>query len=403
MATARERFIDICKFRRKNDPFFNSIDSWNATFDRWVSEGMPVKNLENKKELNHLLLGDQDQIEGIFPRGGLMGMERNNNPPWCVAIDPIFELETISETDDYVVRYDYDGTIVKRKKTHDDTIPEYLSFPVKDRKTWEEYKKRLDPFSSGRWPEDWDIMLEKWTQFYLKPGMEGKSWEERDFPLGMNLLSLYGNARNYMGVEGLSFAIFDDPLLVEDIIEHQAWLAYEMAKKVFSAGITLDWVWIWEDMCYKTGPLVSPEWVKRVMAPRYRKVVDLLLENNVSALIVDCDGKTDMLIDIWLDCGINAMYPFERMSGMDARAVRKRYGDNLIIFGNTEKLALAGSKSDIDYEVELIKDMIKESGFFVCADHEIPPNVSYENIVYFINRVRALSDYPETRRVIPSG
>ena len=30
----------------------------------------------------------QDQNKGIIPRGAIGGMGKNNNPPWCVAIDP---------------------------------------------------------------------------------------------------------------------------------------------------------------------------------------------------------------------------------------------------------------------------------------------------------------------------
>ncbi|GAH75413.1 unnamed protein product, partial [marine sediment metagenome] len=35
-------------------------------------------------------------------------------------------------------------------------MPMFLDWPVKDRATWKEYKKRLDPNTSGRWPTDWN-------------------------------------------------------------------------------------------------------------------------------------------------------------------------------------------------------------------------------------------------------
>lgn len=216
----------------------------------------------------------------------------------------------------------------------------------------------------------------------------------------MNLLGLYGNARNYMGLENISYAIYDDSKLIEEILDHQAWLALEMLKKVFADGIMLNWVWLWEDMCFNKGPLVSPKWVKDFMVPRYRKVIDLLLENGTDALILDCDGNIDELIGIWVDIGINATYPLECAAGMDARKLRKRFGNNLIIFGNVDKQALAGSKSEIDREVLKVKEMIASSGYFVNADHHIPPDVSYQNIVYFINEVRKLSAFEETKRTI---
>jgi uroporphyrinogen decarboxylase len=399
MATPLERFCGICKFERVDDPYFWSVDSWNEAFERWVSEGMPVKNLDNKKELNMFLLGRQDEIEAIFPKAAIGGMGKNNNPPWIVALDPYYELKVVEEADDYIVQYDYDGALVRRKRAFE-SIPEYLEYPVKDRATWKAYKKRLDPFSPGRWPEGWDRIKSKWLQFPIKPGMEDAGWEERDFPLGMNVLSLYGNIRNYMGVENLSYALYDNQRLVEDMLDHQAYIAYEMVKKVFERGITLNWVYIWEDMCFNKGPLVSPKWVREFMVPRYRKVVDLLLDNHVDALLLDSDGKIDELLDIWVDVGINAIYPLECAAGMDAREVRKKYGKNLIIFGNVDKRALAGSKADIDQEVDKVRELLSGSGYFVNVDHHIPPDVPYENLVYFINNVRALSAYKDTRRMI---
>jgi hypothetical protein len=35
------------------------------------------------------------------------------------------------------------------------------------------------------------------------------------------------------------------------------------------------------------------------------------------------------------------------------------------------------------------------------VDHHIPPDIPYRNIVYFLNELRKMSDYPETRRQIP--
>ena len=361
---------------------------------------MPVTDLSNMKQVNMHFLGRQDQKEAIRPKGAITGMGRNGNPPWVVAIEPMFELKVLADDGERITRVDYDGTIVQRRKGDDTTIPHYLEYPVKDRLTWNEYKKRLDPFSPGRWPEGWDTMTDDKLGFPIREGQEGRHFGERDFPLGMNLLSLYGNPRNYMGVKNLSLAIYDDTKLVDEMIEWQAYLAYEMANRVFEAGVTLEWVWLWEDMCCKTGSLVSPAFVRKHMVPRYRKVVDLLRENGVDAIIVDCDGNIDELLPIWLDCGINAIYPLECASGMDARCLRKRFGDILILIGNVDKRALARGEREIDVELEKVEALLEFGGYFPSVDHHIPPDVPYDNVKYFINEVRKLSHFEETSRTI---
>ncbi len=398
--TARERFLAICRFESENDPFFWGIDSWNETFRRWTGEGMPVKNLQNKKEVNHHLLGYQNQNETIWPNAAIRGMGPCNNPPWVPPLDPMFEVKVLQKEEEHIVKVDYDGAIVRVMKDDPEKMPQYLEYPVKDHASWEIYKKRLDPESSGRWPAGWDTITDKQIQWPIRDGQEGQSWEKRDFPLGMMALSLFGMPRNYMGLENISIAIYDNPSLVEEMIEWQCHVSCEMLQKVFAAGINLDWVWLWEDMCYNKGPLVSPAFVKRSMVPHYRKVVDLLLENGVAALILDSDGNTEELIPIWLDCGINAQYPFEIASNMDPVRLRKQYGKNLIIVGGVDKRNLALGKAEIDQEVEKVKYLVGESGYFVNCDHHIPPDVSYENIRYFLNQVHALHEDPHLRRKI---
>jgi len=202
--SSRERFRAICRFERTDDPWVLSVASWNETLDRWVAEGMPVSDLSNMRQTEDLLLGPHDRYAGISPVGAIFGMGKCNNPPWIVALDPLFERKTLEDDGTHIVYQDWDGTVVRRARAHDDAIPQYLSFPVRDPATWKEFKKRLDPHSPGRWRKGWEIMGQDKVGFALPAGMEGKPWSQRDFPLGMNLLSIYGNPRNYMGLENLS-------------------------------------------------------------------------------------------------------------------------------------------------------------------------------------------------------
>jgi len=153
-------------------------------------------------------------------------------------------------------------------------------------------------------------------------------------------------------------------------------------------------------MAYKNGPLASPSFVRRYMAPGYRRIVDLLRSHGVEVLILDCDGNIDELIPIWIDCGINATYPLECAAGMDGRKIREKYGNNIILMGNVDKQALARGKKEIDAEIAKVKSLLEHSGYFPSVDHHIPPDVSYANMLYFLNELRKLSDYEETRRFV---
>jgi hypothetical protein len=398
--TAKDRFKAICAFERKNDPFIWSIDSWYESFQRWVKEGMPVRNMDNKIEANMYLIGPDDENEGIKPNAIIYGLGKCHNPPWIVAVDPMFEPEIISEDETHIVERDYDGTIVRRRKSSDDTIPQYLEYPVKDKKTWEKFKERLDPFSPGRWPQDWEIMSQDTLEWPVREEVDGKHFKDRDFPLGMLTLSLYGNIRNYMGLENLSIAIYDNPSLVLEMMDWQVYMATEMLKKVYETGTTMEWVWIWEDMAFNKGSLVSPEFVKKQMVPRYKPVTQLLRDNGCDALILDCDGNCEELIPLWIESGINGLYPLERAAGMDGLKLRKQYGRDLILIGNIDKRELSKGKKEIDRQLEEVKELLKYGGYLPNCDHHIPPDVPYKNLVYLINEIRKMDAWTDNPRQI---
>ena len=85
---------------------------------------------------------------------------------------------------------------------------------------------------------------------------------------------------------------------------------------------------------------------------------------------------------------------------MNGIELRKKYGRNIILAGNVDKKMLSKGKKEMDRELEKVRILLKNSGYFPSCDHHIPPDVPYENIVYFLNELRKMSDFDETQRTI---
>jgi len=379
---ARERYLAIARFERPNDPWLE-VATWRSTVTRWRREGLPADQTPG----GFFSLPGQGSIT-MKPGATVGHLDRGIGLNWGANLDPFYESRILEENGDHVVKYEKDGSVVKLMRHDPESMPQYLEYPVRNRRDWEQYKKRLDPHSPGRWPDGWDRLP------------DGKPMSERTRPLAMQVLSLYGCPRFYLGLEKLSTLIYDDPLLVEDILEWQTYMGLEMLRKVFAAGIRLDVANLYEDMCCKHGSLVSPAFVKAAMVPRYRKVVDLVRSHGTDIVYLDSDGNIEELLPIWLDCGINMFYPFEVASGMDAIAIRRKYGKNVVMRGTIDKRALAKGKAEIDVELEKAKILLESGGFFPGVDHHIPPDVPFENMVYFVNGLRALSDFEESQAQI---
>ena len=67
---------------------------------------------------------------------------------------------------------------------------------------------------------------------------------------------------------------------------------------------------------------------------------------------MDLDGNLNLVINAFLDCGINFMHPMEPAGGMDIVEIRKKYGSRFAMRGGIDKHVLRHSQVDIQAEQE---------------------------------------------------
>ena len=359
----RERFLRTLTCSEPDRPTYGDYFYYESTQKRWESEGLP-KGLDRA---------------GLFDYFGMDHIDIWERDTISIDTGPLpgFEPRILEETMDYTVRRTEDGEIVKKlKNVPPPAMPQYLSYPVTDRASWIDLKNRLNPDTPGRLPDNLaQISCASAT---------------RTTPLGAWLGGTYGYILNWMGVENTSYAFYDTPLLIEEMMEHLSYFYSTLARRIFAAGVQLDWVMFWEDMAYKNGALLSPEKYRKYCLPFYRTMVEILHQHGVKVIGVDSDGNIQELIPLWLDVGINVMHPMEVASGMDVCKIRHQYGTNVRFIGGIDKRVLAQNCEAID--VEVISKVRKLSdtggGFIVECDHAIPPDISFDNYRYFRDLIR---------------
>jgi uroporphyrinogen decarboxylase len=116
--------------------------------------------------------------------------------------------------------------------------------------------------------------------------------------------------------------------------------------------------------------------------------VDFARAHGVKFFGLDSDGNIDPLIPVWMDSGIDILYPFEVQADMDVLAVRRKYGRDLRIWGGVDKRPLAIGHDAIDQELERVKPLIADGGYIPMLDHSATPDTPYENYRYFLNRLK---------------
>jgi hypothetical protein len=203
--------------------------------------------------------------------------------------------------------------------------------------------------------------------------------------------SLYGHIRNWLTLEGSCYLLADDEALFTEIIDTCADLEYSYAKAVLETGARFDFAHFWEDICFKNGPLISPRVFAAKVGPHYRRLTDLVREYGIDIISLDCDGCIDALLPIWLENGVNTMFPIEVGTwGASIAPWRERYGPELRGVGGVNKNVFAQDFAAVDAEIERLRPLVDLGGYIPCPDHRLPPNAGWDNLRYFCDRMRAV-------------
>jgi len=359
----RERFNATMHYQPRDRSPICDFGFWKETIILWYDQGLP----------RNVIAANTDMFFGMDFGLDWIGTDVN------VGLEPLFDEVVLEDHGDYEIVQQKDGVRVLRKKFMG-TIPQHQGHLLVDRASWEKhYKPRLDPTTPRRYPSDWDSRVRNWRN--------PKRRNVVVLPGG----SLYGWIRDWMGLEAVSLLVYDDPVLFEEMVTTVADCIIGVLTRVLETGGHFDGVAMWEDMCYKAGPLLSPQHFKRFLVPHYRRISDLVRAHGVDVLWVDCDGQIDALVPLWLDAGINCMFPVEVGTwGADPVAFRKQYGKDLLMLGGFDKHILAQSKAAIEAEVRRLTPLVEEGGYIGFCDHRVPPDVPLENYVFYLKMVRTL-------------
>jgi len=352
---------------------------WLGPLERWRAEGMPVE--ERRGEFS------PRQIETFLEFFGFEGMYSvfwgRPRVPVNIGLCPAFTPETLEETSDYRISRTAEGSIAKQFRDRQGTLTstQWLEYPLKSRDDWKRFRdEHLDPHAAGRYPDE-----SSWRQ--LK-----ESWANRDHVISIDGGSFYGFVRDWFGTSNVSVMFYDDPDLIHEIMDYLADFFIKVLDRAVRE-VDIDFAMFWEDMCYKTGPLISPAMFREFLLPCYRKVTAFLVDHGVELSWVDCDGNIDQLIPLWLEGGVRGFYPLEVAAGMDAAALRKEYGTAVVMWGNVDKRALAAGPDAIDREIERLKPVVESGGFIPLVDHAVPDDVSYEHYLYYLSRRKQITGW----------
>ncbi len=339
--------------------------------DKWISEGC----LSKDTDLRGLFMLDDYPVHTLCGLGG------------CEAeFYPKFEVKTLEDRGEYELVQDSAGRgVLYFKGRRNGFMPEYVTHPVTDMRSWEEKCLwRMNPDSAGR------IEMLKNTAAGIRGAADSGKL------IRQYLVGGYMYLRSLMGPEGVLYMFYDDPTLIHECMK--AWFTLADRTTAFYQQYgDIDELLFDEDICYKGGALISPEMIREFLFPYYRQLFINVSKRNTRGSFFHSAGKvlgqlaTDGnyfgVLDMYKEIGFNFFAPSEAAAGMDVVEIRKKYPD-ILLSGGFDKRILAAGKDAIDREVERIMPFMKKAGgYYPTCDHGVPEEVGFEDYLYFRKRI----------------
>lgn len=228
------------------------------------------------------------------------------------------------------------GFIIQRRRETNDTA--YLS---RGTRQWIEEKKGVitswKDFEGYKWPQviDFDFSPYEFIGNSLADGMGFT------VTFGGGILE---NVTWLMGYESLSYALYDNPDLVEAIFDKVGRTIYQFYKNIVEIP-NIHAFFQGDDMGFKTATLVSPQVLRKYVLPWHKKYAELAHEHDMLYLLHSCGNVETIMEDLIEDVKIDGKHSFEDEI-MPVTEFHRKYSDKIAVLGGVDINVLATYEED---------------------------------------------------------
>ncbi len=350
--TDRQRFVRQMNHQPVDRCVNMEFGYWQENFSTWpvfVDRGVTTN----------------DQAHRLFNFDRFAGAGGN------VWLSPPFEEKVIEQREGKQILQNAEGLLAEVPLDGHSTIPHYIHSSVVTPDDWRKVKAER-------------LRLDDPARIVDVDALRRAHPPDRDYPLAVWAGSMIGKVRDLLTVENLAYACYDYPAMVEDMVETCCQLVEHYLDQVLGE-VDFDCAGGWEDICFKNGPLVSVTFFRDVVVPRYQRIRDKLHAHGIDLWYMDCDGDIRPILPLFLEAGVNVMFPWEVNGSGHPGAMLDEYGKDLRIMGGVDKMVLARGREDIRRYLESLVPYVERGGFIPHCDHRCPPDVSQDNYFYYLD------------------
>ena len=224
------------------------------------------------------------------------------------------------------------------------------------------------------------------------------AWNRQYAILGGDWSPFWHDAIDLLGMENLYLKMYDEPELVDALMQHLTDYYLAVSQRTFDAAAdVIDVFFIGNDFGGQTGPLLSPALFDRFIMPHLKRLIDLGHQYRLRVQL-HCCGGYEPLIPAMLAAGLDGLHALQPCcGGMDLVKLKANYGEKILLNGaiDSHHVLINGTPESVRESTrEVLAIMAPGGGYIAGASHDyILEETPVENVVAMFDAVAEFGIY----------
>jgi uroporphyrinogen decarboxylase len=249
------------------------------------------------------------------------------------------------------------------------------------------------------WQEEHTGPIQGWKDFEAYPwpsmadlDLSGPEWLERNLPEGMGWYELTAHVFEMLsfllGYETLCFAVVDQPDLVDAILEKVGAFYLDLTR-VLADFRTSAVAWGSDDLGFRTGTMMSPEFLRKKILPWHRRCAEIAHAKGKPYLLHSCGNLDAIMDDLVDDVRIDARHSFEDVI-LPVTEAKRRYGGRLCLLGGIDMdfLCRSGTKEIRRCVRDTLDTCLPGGGYCLGTGNTVANYVPLDNYLAMVDEGR---------------
>lgn len=235
-------------------------------------------------------------------------------------------------------------------------------------------RKYLEEALENAYPPNWNKLVEELKDCDYPVGIG--AWESGI----LQFIGIYG----WSSFERACLMLYDNPDLAEEMIELNTQFLMRGVERALEE-VKIDFVYFTEPIAGSDGPIISPEMFRKLVIPRYKRVMAPLKEHGIEIIIMRSFGNIEALLPDMVKAGITGLWMTDMVpSNMDYASIREKYGQKLALIGGIDSRVLAKDEEAIEKEIySKVPPLLASGGYIPTIDNRARSHIPFKNFAFY--------------------